>query len=143
MNRASASVVASNSTKCTITVSSTATVSWIGFGNSDAKVIENEIQKTLQTSGVDLGQLKRLTISGKELEDLDQLKDIIAVEDLNLSDNQIEDLKPLGQLQKLIVLDLSRNQITDLSPLSRLDGLRYLNLNQNSYSLKSVILILH
>jgi internalin A len=115
----------------TILLASTATISWIGFGNSDAKVIENEIQKTLQTSGADSGQLKQLVITGKELEKLDQLRNITTVEDLNLSDNQIEDLTPLSQLEKLIVLDLSKNQITDLSPLSGLNGLRYLNLNQN------------
>ena len=115
----------------TILLASTATVSWIGFGNSDAKVIENEIQKTLQTSGAAPEQLKQLTISGKELEELDRLEDITVIEDLNLSDNQIEDLKPLGQLENLIVLDLSKNRIADLSPLSGLTKLNFLNLDQN------------
>ena len=115
----------------TILLASTATVSWIGFGNSDAKVIENEIQKTLQTSGADPEQLKQLTISGKELEELDRLEDITVIEDLNLSDNQIENLKPLSQLENLIVLDLSKNRIADLSPLSGLTKLNFLNLDQN------------
>ena len=115
----------------TIVLASTATFVWMGFGKSDAKVIEQEIQKTIQASGGGLEPLKQLKISGKELEDLDRLEDITVIEDLNLSDNQIENLKPLSQLENLIVLDLSKNRITDLSPLSGLAKLNFLNLNQN------------
>ena len=115
----------------TIVLASTVIFFWMGFRNSDAKIIEQEIQKTLQASGGGLEQLKQLKITGKELEDLDRLEDITAIEDLNLSDNQIENLKPLSQLENLIVLDLSKNRIADLSPLSGLTKLNFLNLDQN------------
>ena len=98
----------------TIVLASAVTLFWMGFRNSDAKIIEQEIQKTLQASGGGLEQLKQLKITGKELEDLDRLEDITAIEDLNLSDNQIENLKPLSQLENLIVLDLSKNRITEI-----------------------------
>jgi Leucine-rich repeat (LRR) protein len=114
-----------------IALASTATFSWMELRETDSIVIEEEIQRARQESGVDLAQLKRLIISGKELEKLDRLKVVTAMEDLNLSDNQIENLMPLGQLDNLIVLDLSKNRISDLSPLTGLAKLRYLNLNQN------------
>ena len=115
----------------TIVLASTVTLFWMGFRNSDAKIIEQEIQKTLQASGGGLEQLKQLKITGKELEDLDRLEDITAIEDLNLSGNHIENLKPLSQLENLIVLDLSKNRVADLSPLSGLTKLNFLNLDQN------------
>ena len=114
-----------------IALISTGTFSWIQFKESDSEIIKEEIQRVLHANGIDLAQLKQLTLSGKELENLDQIRRATAVEDLNLSDNQIGDLEPLGQLENLIVLDLSKNQITDLTPLKGMTKLNYLNLNQN------------
>ena len=65
----------------------------------------------------DLGRLKILGATGREIADLTGLEHATNLEHLSLQINQISDLSPLSGLTNLDNLGLWNNDVRDLSPL--------------------------
>ena len=76
-------------------------------------------------------ELKRLTVTRKEIADLTGLEEATGLERLDLGDNAIETLTPLQNLRELTTLDLADNAIQTLTPLQNLAALTNLNLADN------------
>lgn len=78
--------------------------------------------------------LKKLDLSGHDLEDLAPLSDSVlrnSLEEIDLSGNSIQEAAPLNFISSLKKLDLSNNKIEDLGGISKLTGLTELNLSGN------------
>lgn len=78
--------------------------------------------------------LKKLDLSGHDLEDLAPLSDPglrNSLEEIDLSGNSIQEAAPLNFISSLKKLDLSNNKIEDLGGISKLTGLTELNLSGN------------
>jgi len=99
--------------------------------NLDA-AIRAELNKPNGTIFVDdVGRLKSLDASERDIIDIAGLEYCTNLETLDLSNNKIIDVSPLSELTKLKKLDLRINQINDVSPLSGLTHLTDLNLFKN------------
>ncbi len=78
-----------------------------------------------------LGEVKELDLSAKELSDLGPLAGLTAVKSLYLNNNPISDISPLSNLRNLWALSLNGCQMENLMPLENMNGLVYLNLEKN------------
>jgi hypothetical protein len=66
----------------------------------------------------DLASLKdRLTLSGRNITNIEPLRHMTGLSLLNLENNQIIDISPLGNLESVMILGLGNNRISDLTPL--------------------------
>ena len=77
-----------------------------------------------------------LVLDGQDVRDneLPQLQQLYALDNLSLMNNRITDITALAKLGGLDTLNLSGNQIEDISPLAELPGLRTLYLDDNPIS---------
>lgn len=71
----------------------------------------------------DFAKLKKLSISGQGIGDLNGLQHLTRMTSLGLDGNEISDLTPLAAMVELDDLDLSNNAITDIAPLVANPGL--------------------
>jgi hypothetical protein len=98
-----------------------------------------------QTEGEILGNyvldLKILSANFENIESLEGIQSLTALEELSLTGNLIKDIKPLSTL-KLKVLEIGLNSIEDVSALSEMDSLEELflaeNLIENIYPLANL-----
>ncbi|PEW09847.1 internalin [Bacillus cereus] len=81
-----------------------------------------------------LRQLKSLSITYGELEDIGPLAELEHIEFLTLRNNKISDLSPLSQMKKIKMLDLNSNYIKDIKPLFTVKSLRTLTVANNQIS---------
>ncbi|MBG9630566.1 internalin [Bacillus thuringiensis] len=87
-----------------------------------------------------LRQLKSLSITYGELEDIGPLAELEHIEFLTLRNNKISDLSPLSQLsqlsqmKKIKMLDLNSNYIKDIKPLFTVKSLKTLTVANNQIS---------
>ena len=104
------------------------------FKNAD---LETAVRSALRISRgypilkTKITELKRLTVTRKEIADLTGLEEAPGLERLDLGDNAIQTLTPLRNLTELTTLDLADNDIVDLSSLQNLAALTNLNLADN------------
>ena len=92
---------------------------------------ETGAEKILLAGDVFQMNATELTLSGKELTDIEVLKSFPELKILNLSDNDISDIRPLMELSRLEKLDISHNTVSDLRPLIGLPLLTKLNAEDN------------
>jgi hypothetical protein len=96
----------------------------------EVEMAEYEIE---QLDGVELCKyVKILDLSGNNISDIRNLKDLGCLEELDLSYNQVGIIDELMKLKNLRILDLSNNFVDDLSPLFYLNRLEYLNVIGNA-----------
>ena len=76
--------------------------------------------------------LKKLNLSGHQIETIENIEILDSIQNLNLSKNQITSLNGLNQLKNLKILDVSSNQITTWEGISKLTGLEILNIADNN-----------
>lgn len=76
-------------------------------------------------------QLRRLDLSGNDIDDLSPLSGLLFLTGLFLADNAITSIESLGKLRTLPALDLGGNAIRDLSPLAEVRALTWLNVSRN------------
>ena len=76
-------------------------------------------------------RIRELRAAFSDIESLEGIQYLVALETLDLACNYISDISPLSGLVLLRSLDLSGNQISDLSPLAHLQLLEELNLSNN------------
>lgn len=81
-----------------------------------------------------LPALRRVSITGGFVTDLEPLTGLGHLTSLDLGHNGVRDLGPLAQLRGLRTLELADNQVTDLSPLSGLTDLSRLVISGNAVS---------
>ena len=114
----------------------------------EVEMAEYEIE---QLDGIDLCKyVKVLDLSGNNISDIYNLKDLGYIEELDLSYNQIGIIDILVKLKNLRILDLSNNYVDDLSPLFDLNSLEYVNVIGNavpqehlSYLKNNGIIVVH
>ena len=73
-----------------------------------------------------------LDLSGNEIEDLTQIKDIVTLKSLNLNNNNINNIKPIENMVNLSTLYISKNKIDDISIISKLTKLTTLYMASNN-----------
>lgn len=97
------------------------------------KITELECYKGIKDiSGMEnLVNLKSLSLTYCEIENIYPLKGLNNLEELILYDDEITDLSPLKCLTNLKFLELYGNHIIDISPLKGLTNLKSLNLANN------------
>ncbi len=78
-----------------------------------------------------LSNLKELSLSDKQITDIEPLRNLTKLESLYLRNNQITDIEPLCNLANLKTLNLSCNQITNIGVLCNLTNLESLDLERN------------
>ena len=93
-----------------------------------------------------LTDLRKLVLSGNNIQNLAPLASLTALTYLDLSKNQIQDvegkdpvLAPLASLTALTYLDLGTNQIKNVAPLASLTNLQQLNLTNNRIENRSTL----
>ena len=108
------------------------------ISNRIQSIEQRKLQKTQEQkvtiAGVELNVNEQsASLDGLGLNDaqLQQLKELYALDRLSLKDNQISDVTALSELKGLDELDLSGNQIRNTRALAELDSLRSLNLDRN------------
>lgn len=91
----------------------------------------NKIQ-TIPTQIKKLTRLRRLSLAGNQIQNIEALAELGTLETLDLCfNNHLQDLEPLTQLQALQTLQLRKNRINDLKPLAKLRKLQVLELREN------------
>jgi internalin A len=91
----------------------------------------NKIQ-TIPQQIKQLTQLRRLSLAGNEIQNIQALAELATLQTLDLCFNDhIKDLEPLTQLQALQTLQLRKNCISDLRPLAKLRKLQIIELREN------------
>jgi len=98
--------------------------------DGDFKIIElnlNNCNISHISESILVISLKKLSIAGNKIINIDSLKKLKELEYLNLNNNQIKDISVLADIEYLDFLNISNNEIYDLSPLYDL-FLRDLNL---------------
>ncbi len=75
------------------------------------------INFALQQPDTTLETLKVLTCPGWEIEILDGITQLTALQFLDLSDNRISSLAPLQPLRNLSSISIVNNRVTDIAPL--------------------------
>ena len=78
--------------------------------------------------------LTKLNLNINKIKDITPLTNLSQLTELSLGDNQITDLTPLSGILKLEELWIYNNKITDITPLNRLQELKRLGLRRNSIS---------
>ncbi len=79
----------------------------------------------------DLESIITLSLSNRNLSNLDGIEYLTNIEELYLDNNSLEKVDKLSRATKLRTLHLQRNLISDISPLADLKGLEELSLNGN------------
>ena len=97
-------------------------------------ITRNAMREAGVLTEADILKVEELNLSGKELTDVGDLKELRELRRLDLCINQISDVGPLKELEQLKFLHLSDNQISDVSPLKELKELTNLHLNGNQIS---------
>jgi hypothetical protein len=100
------------------------------------KGVENEIRRHLrkpegELSGEDLRAIRKINLTGKQIQDLTLVAQMFALRDLNLSDNKLADVSELEMLTQLEVLRLHFNRLDNLDALSELTRLHQLDVGHN------------
>lgn len=96
----------------------------------EVEMAEYEIE---QLDGIEFCKyVKVLDLSGNNISDIFNLKDLGYIEELDLSYNQVGIIDVLMKLKNLRILDLSNNFVDDLSPLFDLNRLEYVNVIGNA-----------
>lgn len=114
----------------------------------EVEMAEYEID---QLDGVELCKyVKILDLSGNNISDIHNLKDLGCLEELDLSYNQVGIIDELMKLKNLRILDLSNNFVDDLAPLFYLNRLEYINVignavppEQISYLKNNGVIVVH
>ena len=110
-----------------------------GYYLEDLEEIEMAEYEIEQLDGIECCKyVKILDLSGNNISDIYNLKDLVLIEELDLSYNQISIIDVLVKLKNLRVLDLSNNLIDDISPLFYLNNLDYLNVIGNAVPPKQI-----
>ncbi|WP_062062968.1 leucine-rich repeat domain-containing protein [Aquimarina longa] len=92
---------------------------------------------TQRPSKVELNEilnLKKLSLTGLQIQSIEVLRPLNNLKELYLSQNQISDLNPLKDLTNLTSLSLHGNQLTDISQINNLRNLETLHLFDNKIS---------
>lgn len=78
-----------------------------------------------------LTQLRRLTLSGTQVDDLSPLAGLVGLQILSISDAPVRDVSTLAELDGLIILQIKGGAIKDVAPLASLAQLTILYLEHN------------
>ena len=82
----------------------------------------------------DLGSVKELTLTNKEVEDVKGVQSLVGLSDLNLAFNRIKNLSSLGSMGELRYLNVMHNQVRSLQGVGALTSLRVLKVSDNQIS---------
>ncbi|HHY71618.1 MAG TPA: leucine-rich repeat domain-containing protein, partial [Thermoanaerobacterales bacterium] len=102
--------------------------------NLDIAVRQQIEQMNRSYCGDALKEITELSLSGRTINSLVGIEQLVNLKFLDISYNPIRDLEPLSELTNLISLNLRETLVTDLKPISGLHNIRYLNIHSTPVS---------
>ena len=89
----------------------------LNLGAGGASELEDNFVEGSLHRLAELGELRRLSLSGTDLSDFAPLQGLTNLQSLDCSLTQVTDLEPLRDLVRLQSLDCTSTQVSDLGPL--------------------------
>jgi len=93
--------------------------------------------------GANITTIQKIDLSGKDIEELEDISECVEVKKLNLSKNKLSTLQSIIDNTELTWLNASENKLTNLKGVNKLSKLNVLNLSQNSIESIEIGLLSH
>ena len=104
-----------------------------GLSNlTELTITDTTVSQDVLESIAALPRLKKLSLQGCNLTNIQSLEKATGITVLDLSNNAIRDIRSIGSMKELTELYLQHNAITDISPLSGNAALSKVNLSHNN-----------